>query len=259
MAVDNELYNRLSSTWWDENEPLNLLRTSINPGRFGYFRDVLVTQLQIDPRGRKVLDVGCGGGLLAEEFARLGCQVIGIDPSASSLATARAHAQQAGLDIDYRVGAGEDLPFADASFEIVYCSDVLEHVNDLEKVIAEIARVLKPGGVFLYDTINRTFPSKLVMIKLLQEWEATSFMPANLHDWRAFIKPRELLALLKVNGLESREFTGLNPGANPLAMTILMRKRKRGKISLHEMGSRMSFRQSRSTSILYMGYAIKAR
>ena len=100
MTVDNELYNRLSSTWWDENEPLNLLRTSINPGRFGYFRDVLIKQLKIDPRGKKTLDVGCGGGILAEEFARLGCHVIGIDPSAASLATARAHAQQAGLDID---------------------------------------------------------------------------------------------------------------------------------------------------------------
>ena len=259
MPVDNELYNRLSSTWWDENEPLNLLRTSINPGRFGYFRDVLIKQLKIDPRGKKALDVGCGGGILAEEFARLGCQVIGIDPSASSLATARAHAQQVGLDIDYRVGIGEDLPFADESFELVYCSDVLEHVNDLAKVVAEIDRVLKPGGVFLYDTINRTFPSNLVMIKLLQEWKATSFMPPNLHDWNAFIKPSELLTLIKRNGLDNREITGLAPAANPIAMTILMRRRKRGKISLYEMGSRMRFQQSKDTSILYMGYAIKAR
>lgn len=258
MPVDNELYNSLSSTWWDEKEPLNLLRTSINPGRFGYFRDVLIKQLKIDPRGKKVLDVGCGGGILAEEFARLGCQVMGIDPSVSSLATARAHAQQAGLDIDYRVGVGEDLPFADESFDMVYCSDVLEHVNNLEKVISEMARVLKQDGVFLYDTINRTFPSKLVMIKLLQEWKSTSFMPPNLHDWNAFIKPHELLTLLKSHGLDNREITGLKPGTNPITMTILMRKRKRGEISLYEMGSRMSFQQSKDTSILYMGYAIKA-
>jgi 2-polyprenyl-6-hydroxyphenyl methylase/3-demethylubiquinone-9 3-methyltransferase len=219
---------------------------------------VLVTQLQIDPHGKKVLDVGCGGGILAEEFALLGCQVIGIDPSAASLATARAHAQQVGLDIDYRVGAGEDLPFADESFEIVYCSDVLEHVNDLEKVMAEIARVLRRGGGFLYDTINRTFPSKQVMIKLLQEWKSTSFTPPKLHDWNAFIKPRELLALMKRHGLDSREITGLNPANNPLTMTMLMRRRKKGKISLHEMGSRMIFQQSKDTSVLYMGYAIKA-
>jgi 2-polyprenyl-6-hydroxyphenyl methylase / 3-demethylubiquinone-9 3-methyltransferase len=258
MTVDNELYNRLSSTWWDENEPLNLLRTSVNPGRFGYFRDVLTKRLSIDPQGKKILDVGCGGGILAEEFARIGCQMIGIDPSVSSLATARAHAQQAGLDIDYRVGLGEDLPFADESFEVVYCSDVLEHVNDLEKVTSEIARVLKSNGVFLYDRINRTFPSNLVMIKLLQEWKSTSFMPPNLHDWNAFIKPRELLVLLTRHGLNNREITGLKPAANPIAMTILMRKRKRGEISLYEMGSRMSLQQSKDTSILYMGYAIKA-
>ncbi len=183
---------------------------------------------------------------------------MGIDPSASSLATARAHAQQADLDIDYRVGIGEDLPFADESFDIVYCSDVLEHVNDLEKVISEISRVLKPNGVFLYDTINRTFPSNLVMIKLLQEWKSTSFIPPNLHDWNAFIKPHELLLLFQRHTLDNREITGLKPAANPIAMTILMRKRKRGEISLYEMGSRMSFQQSKDTSILYMGYAIKA-
>ncbi len=258
MPVDNELYNRLSSTWWDKNEPLNLLRTSLNPGRFGYFRDVLIKQLMMDPHGKKVLDVGCGGGILAEEFARLGCQVMGIDPSAPSLATARAHTQQVGLDIDYRVGVGEDLPFADDSFDIVYSSDVLEHVNDLEKVISEIVRVLKQGGVFLYDTINRTFPSKLVMIKLVQEWKLTSFMPPNLHDWNAFIKPHELLTLLKHHGLDNREIMGLKPGTNPIVTTILLRKRKRGKLSLSEMGSLMRFRQSRDTSIMYMGYAMKA-
>ena len=95
------------------------------------------------------------------------------------------------------------------------------------------------------------------MIKLLQEWKSTSFMPPNLHDWNAFIKPHELQTLLKRYGLYNRDITGLKPAANPIAMTILMRKRKRGEISLYEMGSRMSFQQSKDTSILYMGYAIK--
>jgi 2-polyprenyl-6-hydroxyphenyl methylase / 3-demethylubiquinone-9 3-methyltransferase len=258
MPVDNDLYNRLSATWWDENEPLNLLRTSLNPGRFGYFRDALITQLKIDPRGARVLDVGCGGGLLAEEFARLGCRVIGIDPSAPSLETARAHAHQASLDVDYRVGVGEDLPFPHESFEVVYSSDVLEHVNDLDTVIAEIARVLNPGGVFLFDTINRTFSSKLVVIKLAQEWKLTSFMPPNLHDWNDFIKPRELVTLMRRHGLISREITGLKPRTNPVETAVLLLKRKRGTISFHDMGSRMCFRQTRNTSILYMGYAVKA-
>ena len=131
-----------------------------------------------------------------EEFARLGCQVTGVDPSKPSLATAKAHAKQSGLDIDYQVGVGEDLPFANETFDIVYCCDVLEHVNHLEGVISEISRVLKKGGIFLYDTINQTLPSKLIMIKLFQEWKATSFMPPHLHDWNMFIKPRTLQALM---------------------------------------------------------------
>src|SRR5215470_2189871 len=103
MPVDNEIYNRLSSTWWDE-QAFAILRTGANPGRFGYFRQVLLKQVGVDPVGKQALDVGCGGGLLAEEFARLGCQVTGLDPSEPSLATARAHARQSGLDIAYRVG-----------------------------------------------------------------------------------------------------------------------------------------------------------
>ncbi len=146
MPVDNEIYNRLSSTWWDEQGFLNLLRTAVNPGRFGYFREVLLKQVGVDPVGKQALDVGCGGGLLAEEFARLGCQVTGLDPSELSLATARAHARQSGLDIAYRLGVGEALPFADETFDLAYCCDVLEHVNDLAQVLAEISRVLRKGG-----------------------------------------------------------------------------------------------------------------
>src|SRR5713101_4863722 len=141
MPVDNEIYNRLSSTWWDESA-FAILRTGANPGRFGYFREVLLKKVGVDPVGKKALDVGCGGGLLAEEFARLGCQVTGVDPSEPSLATARKHTQQSGLDITYQVGVGEHLPFADASFDIVICCDVLEHVDDVAQVIQEISRVL---------------------------------------------------------------------------------------------------------------------
>ena len=198
------LYNRLAATWWDENEVLNVLRISLNPARFSYFRAVLLEQVHLDPRGKKTLDVGCGGGLLAEEFARLGCNVTGIDPSEPSIAVARAHATQEGLAIEYFTGVGESLQFADASFDIVYCCDVLEHVNDLGAVIAEIARVLKKDGFFFYDTINRTFMSRIISIKLLQEWKATRVMPPNLHDWKLFIKPAELQAHMSAHRLETK-------------------------------------------------------
>jgi 2-polyprenyl-6-hydroxyphenyl methylase / 3-demethylubiquinone-9 3-methyltransferase len=257
MTVDNELYDRLAPTWWDENEVLNMLRTVINPGRFGYFRSVLLDQLKIDPRGQQTLDVGCGGGILAEEFARLGCNVTGVDPSEPSLAVARDHAQLEGLTIDYRLGFGENLPFADASFDIVYCCDVLEHVQDLERVISEIARVLKKDGTFFYDTINRTFMSKIITIKLLQEWRMTKVMPPNIHDWNMFIKPRELQALMKQYGLYQKEIVGLVPGNNPLTIINLLLKLRLGKMSFKEVVTHVKLIKSKDTSNLYMGYAMK--
>ena len=173
MPLDNDVYERLGGSWWDETSPLNLLHGSFTPGRLAYFRDVLARQAgagQAGLAGLRVLDIGCGGGFLAEEFAALGCQVTGIDPSAVSIAAARAHAAGRGLTIDYRVGPGENLPVPDAEFDVAYCSDVLEHVSDLDRVIEETARVLKPGGLYLFDTINRTLPSKLVMISV-DAWE----------------------------------------------------------------------------------------
>jgi len=149
-------------------------------------------RLQIDPRGVTALDIGCGGGFLAEEFARLGCNVTGIDPSAPTLETACAHAHRSGLDIDYRVGVGEELPVDDAGFGLAYCCDVLEHVDDLDRVIAETSRALKPGGIYLFDTVNRTWLSKLVAIKLMQDWKPTRVFDSTLHDWNRFIKPKEL-------------------------------------------------------------------
>ena len=201
MPVDNQLYDRLGDTWWDEDSLLSLLRTAMNPARFGYMRRVLVEELGIDPQGTAALDVGCGGGLLAEEFARLGCRVTGVDPSTESLETARAARRAArGSRSNTWRRTGEQLPFQDASFDVVYCCDVLEHVDDLQQVLDESARVLRPGGVYMYDTINRTRRSKLVMIKLFQEWRSTALMEPNLHDWDMFIKPSELVAGTRPRG-----------------------------------------------------------
>jgi 2-polyprenyl-6-hydroxyphenyl methylase/3-demethylubiquinone-9 3-methyltransferase len=258
MPVDNRLYDTLADSWWDESGVLHTLR-GLNPVRFGYMRRVLVDELRIDLQGKRTLDVGCGGGLLAEEFARLGCAVTGIDPSEKSLEAARAHAREAGLAIEYRQGMGERLPFPDSDFEIVYCCDTLEHVDDLDQVIAEISRVLKPGGVFLYDTLNRTLRSWLVMIKLFQDWDSTSLMPPDLHDWRRFIKPGELLAKLAGDGLENQDLTGLKPSANPVRAIRILRARKRGEISYLEAMRRLGLRESRDISVLYAGYAIRSQ
>src|SRR5215216_2632659 len=144
MAINNAVYDSLS--WWDEDGLLQALR-ALNPTRFSYMRRILVEELRLNPVGLKTLDIGCGGGILAEEFARLGCAVTGLDLSEPTLKAARLHAQETGLSIDYRQGTAEALPFADGAFDVVYCCDVLEHVSKPDKVIAESARVLKPGGV----------------------------------------------------------------------------------------------------------------
>lgn len=258
MPVDNTLYDRPGDLWWDEREMFSFLHTALNPGRFGYFRRVLLGALGLDPRGLRALDIGCGGGLLAEEFARLGCRVTGVDPSEASLETARRHAARSGLDIAYRVGAGEALPCADAAFDIAYCCDVLEHVADLDRVIAETARILKPGGVYLFDTINRTPLSKLVVIKIFQDWPATSMVPPRLHDWDMFITPAELREALRRHGLRPQETVGLRPAGNPLALLDAVRRYRRGELSYGEVGRRVRLRPSRDTSIMYMGYAIRA-
>jgi 2-polyprenyl-6-hydroxyphenyl methylase/3-demethylubiquinone-9 3-methyltransferase len=259
--IDNTLYDRAGDLWWNDDEPLAMLRY-LNPARFGYFRRVL-DELGIDSRGKRVLDVGCGGGLLAEEFARLGCRVTGIDPSAPSLETARAHAERSHLAIHYLLGRGEDLPCADASYDFVCCCDVLEHVDDPDRVIGEIARVLSPDGILLFDTINRTWLSNVLMIKLLQDWRLTRLAPPNLHDWSMFIRPRELRAMFTRHGLQSGEMIGLSPRGNPLPVLLPLFRFKRGATSFGELSRRIgmsiTLTITRDLSNSYAGYALKPR
>jgi 2-polyprenyl-6-hydroxyphenyl methylase/3-demethylubiquinone-9 3-methyltransferase len=257
MTIDNAVYDRIAASWWDDSNPLAILRTAVNPVRFTYFRDVLIRKLTLEPARLRLLDVGCGGGFLAEEFAGLGCRVTGIDPSAPTIEAAAAHAREYGLDIDYRVGSGERLPVGDARFDVVSCCDVLEHVTDLEAVIAQMARVLRPGGVFLYDTINRTLRSKIGIIKMTQEWRLTRVVPDHFHVWEMFITPAELEAALARHELTNCEVMGLSPRSNPLALLRALIALKRGRISFAQMGRRMDMRLTGDLSVSYIGYATK--
>ena len=256
MAIDNAVYDRLSNTWWDETGFLHAL-TALNPPRFGYMRRVLFHDQGRDPRGLPILDVGCGGGLLAEEFARLGCAVTGVDPSSKSLEAARGHAKEAGLAITYRGGVAESLPFPDASLDAVYCCDVLEHVRDLDRVVAEAARVLKPGGVYLFDTINRTWKSKLVLIFLFQEWSWTRCMPKDIHDFDLFVPPERLRGLLIRHGLAPSAFTGMEPRAGLLKTVRALRQRRRGQLTFVEAFRAMDLDEDPDLSVQYLGHAIK--
>jgi 2-polyprenyl-6-hydroxyphenyl methylase / 3-demethylubiquinone-9 3-methyltransferase len=274
--IDNDVYNRLGGSWWDEENPLNLLHGSLTPARMAYFHEVLQRELG-DEEGRmakanyaggsaiaqpigaglKALDVGCGAGLLAEEFARLGFDVVGVDPSAVAIEAARAHTAKIGLRIRYQVGAGEQLPVEAGAFDVVYCCDVLEHVADLPQVLAETARVMKPGGLYLFDTINRTAASRILAIKLMQEWPLTRILDTELHVWKKFIKPSELASLLIGNGLQPAGLSGLAPRANPLAMLRGFIQARQGRITYGELSRRLDFGQVRRTSLSYMGYAVK--
>ena len=254
--IDNELYNAEGDIWWQPNTTLYLLKTSVNPWRVSYSSDS-IKKLGIDPKGKTALEVGCGGGILTEEICKMGFITTGIDPSEQSLRTAINHAKISKLDIKYDKGTGEQLPYPDNSFDCVFCCDVLEHVSDLPKVISEISRVLKPHGVFCYDTLNRTFISKLVAIKIWQEWKRWAFMPPNLHVWKMFIKPDEIKHLLSKNGFEWKEHKGSKPNVSIPKMLTFLRKRAKGEWTYADLGKNFWLVESDDMNILYAGYALK--
>lgn len=254
--IDNNYYNGEGDIWWQPNSMLHLLKTSLNPCRVGYFKKVL-NHLSIEPQGKTALEVGSGGGILTEEVAKLGFITTGIEPAEQSLNTAINHARLSGLTIKYEKGFSENLPYPDQSFDCVVCCDVLEHVMDLPKTISEISRVLKPNGIFYYDTLNRTFISKLVAIKIWQEWKRWAFMPPNIHNWDMFIKPEELKTLLAKNKLDWKEHKGTSPNVSIPKMLGFLRKRVKGEWGYAELGKNFQLKESNDLSILYMGYAIK--
>jgi 2-polyprenyl-6-hydroxyphenyl methylase/3-demethylubiquinone-9 3-methyltransferase len=156
-----------------------------------------------------VLDLGCAGGFMSEAIAREGGEVVGVDPAVQAIEAARAHAELEHLAISYRIGRAEAIPLPDASVDRVVCVDVLEHVDDLHRCLREIARVLKPGGVLLFDTINRTVLARWIVIGLYERLLRAA--PRGTHDVRKFITPRELLDGLRWVGLIAGPLVGLGP------------------------------------------------
>ena len=257
--IDNDLYHEEGDIWWQSDSPLYLIQYSVNPARVGYLKKILFDTLNVDPHGKAALEIGCGGGILCEEIARMGFDVTGIDPSEQSLQIAASHAKASSLHIQYEKGTGEALPYRDSSFDVVFCCDTLEHVRDVPKVISEISRVLKPEGIFCYDTFNRTFMSKLVAINISQVWKRWAFAPPNLHVWEMFIKPDELKSLLRQNRLECKENRGMRPNVSPLVFLRYLRKRARGELTYKNLSEKLYLVESSNMSIMYMGYAIKSQ
>ena len=165
-------------------------------------------------RQQEVLEVGCGGGLIAHELARREALIIGIDPSENALKVAREKVQQSGLGqvAYFERGYAESLPYADGSFSVIVCLDTLEHVHNLSATLREIARVLAPGGIFIFDTINRTFVARLALIWIGEGIPVNGLTPG-IHSYDKFIQPQELRNELIKNGLTIGEMTGFMPRA----------------------------------------------
>jgi 2-polyprenyl-6-hydroxyphenyl methylase/3-demethylubiquinone-9 3-methyltransferase len=197
------IYDDAASHWWSDD--IRWVRTLKNlvPGRLAWF------DRHAEWAGRDVLDLGCAGGFMAEAMAAKGATVTGIDPAAHAIEAARSHAASGGLDIRYDVGVGEALPYDAASFDTVVCVDVLEHVADLPKVLSEITRVLRPGGLFLFDTINRNPLARLATITVAED--LLRLLPRGTHDPALYIKPAELTAACMAAGLVPGPLTGLGP------------------------------------------------
>ena len=203
MCNDLTIYNKIADQWWSEEIRWVRILKNLAQGRLAWFDQAL------DWRKKEVLDLGCAGGFMAEAIAKRGATVTGIDPAHKAVESARIHAEKEKLSIKYDVGVGESLPYAAQTFDIVVCVDVLEHVLDLDKVISEIARVLRPGGYLAYDTINRTSLARFAAVTLAEDF--LGILPRGTHDPDLFIKPSELHAVMERAGLIVEPIVGLGP------------------------------------------------
>ena len=214
--IDN--FAALSDKWWDPRGPMAPLH-AFTPVRIDY---MLANIERFWPRaarsaatashplaGLRILDIGCGGGLLAEPMARIGGTVTGIDVTEAATIAAAQHATQVGLDIDYRCCSAEELASTGTTFEVIYASEVIEHVADRGVFIRAIARMLDPKGVVIVTTINRSLPA-LILAKFALEY-VVRLVPAGTHDPQKFVRPNELRQEFAAAGIMLDDMTGLAP------------------------------------------------
>lgn len=198
-------FEALAAEFWNPNGPMRPLHL-LNPPRIAYLRETAAAAAlgTADPRalrpfaGLRLVDVGCGAGLLSEPMARLGAAVTGIDPSPKVIEAARAHAEAAGLAIDYRAATVEDLALADERFDITLAMEVVEHTPDPDLFIAGLADITRPGGLLVMSTLNRTARAWLGAI--LGAEYLLGWLPRGTHDWRRFVPPAMLARLLRRRG-----------------------------------------------------------
>lgn len=207
-----ERFSRIAGQWWDVRGPMAALH-KFNPVRLAYIRDRAAAHFGRDANrldslaGLRMLDIGCGGGILSEPLARLGASVMGADPSESNIAVARDHAVRSGLSIDYRNVTAEALAAADETFDVVLAMEVVEHVADLGLFVDVAAGMVKPGGLLFVATLNRTIKSfalAIVGAEYILRW-----LPRGTHQWDKFVTPNELEIAIEQGGMQVKAETGV--------------------------------------------------
>jgi 2-polyprenyl-6-hydroxyphenyl methylase/3-demethylubiquinone-9 3-methyltransferase len=205
-AADVARFSAIAAEWWDPHGKFAPLHR-INPVRLRFIREQALARFGRDGaarapfQGLRLLDIGCGGGLLTEPMARLGFSVVGVDASERNIAVAGAHAASLGLDIDYRAATAESLlGNGEAAFDVILNMEVLEHVADPAAFLGDCARLLAPGGLMVVASLNRTLKS-LALAKFAAEY-VLRWLPPGTHDWRKFVKPRDIGRHLTLDGVE---------------------------------------------------------
>ncbi|MCB1379218.1 MAG: bifunctional 2-polyprenyl-6-hydroxyphenol methylase/3-demethylubiquinol 3-O-methyltransferase UbiG [Alphaproteobacteria bacterium] len=199
-----EKFSRMAAEWWNPKGKFGVLHV-FNPVRLQYIKEQACARLGRDPLARrpldglKLLDIGCGGGLLSEPMARLGADVTGVDPSEKNIKTASVHADEMELLIDYRVGTAEDLAAAGEKFDVILNMEVIEHVADPAAFVQVCASMLKPGGLMFVATLNRTLKS--FGLAIIGAEYVLGWLPKGTHQWEKFITPAELKTWLNAGGM----------------------------------------------------------
>ncbi len=208
-------FDRLAESWWNAHGPMRALH-QFNPVRVAFlsrllslhFRAVLVEPPASRPlAGLTILDIGCGGGILSEALCELGAAVTAIDPAPTNIAVARRHAEQARLAIDYLCTTAEALAEAGKNFDVVLAMEVVEHVRDVRTFIATVARMVRPNGLCVVATLNRT--AKSYVFAIIGAEYVLGWLPKGTHKWEHFVTPHELAGALKAAGLHAVQETGV--------------------------------------------------
>lgn len=212
-------FSAMAAEWWDPTGKFKPLH-KFNPVRLTYLRDTIAAEFGRDPRsprplaGLRVLDIGCGGGLLSEPVARMGASVVGADPSERNIGIASTHARETGVDVDYRAVTAEQLAEAGERFDVVLNMEVVEHVADVDFFLTTCAQMVRPGGLMFIATINRTM--KAMALAILGAEYVLRWLPRGTHQYDKLVRPEEIEAPLTTSGMQIFARTGVffNPLAN---------------------------------------------